>query len=108
VRVLLDENLPKRLARELVGHDATTVPQMGWASLKNGALLAAMAGAGFDALVTMDKNLDKQQRLTNLPFGIVIVRVPNNQLATLVPFIPAILRAITIVGPGQVVVVDET
>ena len=47
MRVLLDECLPRRLKRELVGHDARTVPEMGWASKKNGELLA-LAPIEFD------------------------------------------------------------
>ena len=54
VRVILDENLPRALARELAGHDVKTVQEMGWASLQNGALLASISGAGFGALLTMD------------------------------------------------------
>ena len=44
MRVLLDECLPRRLKRELVGHDARTAPEMGWASKRNGELLALAAG----------------------------------------------------------------
>lgn len=32
MRVLLDEGLPRRLKRELVGHNARTVPEMAWTS----------------------------------------------------------------------------
>lgn len=39
MRILLDECLPKRLKRDLVGHEATSVPEMGWAGKTNGALL---------------------------------------------------------------------
>ena len=45
--VLLDECLPRRLKRELLGHDARTAPEMGWASKTNGDLLA-LAAADFD------------------------------------------------------------
>jgi hypothetical protein len=38
MRILLDECLPKDLAREFSGHDVTTVPQAGWASVSNGTL----------------------------------------------------------------------
>ena len=49
MRVLLDECLPRRLKRELVGHDARTAPEMGWASKRNGELLrAAVADTRFD------------------------------------------------------------
>jgi len=40
VSILLDECLPKRLKHNLVGHQARSVPEMGWASKKNGELLA--------------------------------------------------------------------
>lgn len=57
MRILLDECVPRRLRREFVGHDIHTVPEMGWSGKKNGDLLRAMAGDGFEALVTVDQNL---------------------------------------------------
>jgi len=45
VRVLLDEQLPRRLVRELVGHDVSTAQKQGWSGVKNGGLeLAADHG----------------------------------------------------------------
>jgi predicted nuclease of predicted toxin-antitoxin system len=38
MRVLLDEQLPRHLAREISGHAVSTVQQQGWAGLKNGDL----------------------------------------------------------------------
>ena len=55
MRILLDECLPKRLKRDLVGHHARTVPEMGWASKTNGELLA-LAEAGFDVFLTVDRD----------------------------------------------------
>ena len=52
MRVLLDEQLPRHLARELRGHDVTTVQQERWAGLKNGELLRRAADAGFEVLIT--------------------------------------------------------
>ena len=63
MRILLDECLPARLGRELVGHEAATAPKMGWAGLKNGALLGQAVAAGFEVFVAVDKNLPTQQRL---------------------------------------------
>jgi predicted nuclease of predicted toxin-antitoxin system len=57
MRVLLDEQLPRHLAREIAGHDVHTVQQCGWAGSKNGELLRAAAAAGFEVLVTVDRNL---------------------------------------------------
>jgi len=56
MRVLLDECLPKRLKRELAGHEVQTVPEAGWAGRENGELLQLAAGK-FDAFITIDRSL---------------------------------------------------
>jgi predicted nuclease of predicted toxin-antitoxin system len=63
MRVLLDEQLPRHLAREVAGHDISTVQQCGWAGLQNGELLRIAADVGFDVLVTADRNLQFHKRL---------------------------------------------
>jgi hypothetical protein len=60
MRIILDECLPKRLTKELPGHDARTVQQMGWGGISNGNLLALLGGQ-FDAFITVDSNLAYQQ-----------------------------------------------
>ena len=62
MKVLVDECLPARLVKELVGFDAITVPKQGWASVKNGKLLA-LASEVFDAFVTIDKGLPYQNSM---------------------------------------------
>lgn len=69
MRVLLDEQIPRHLARELRGHDVSTVQQKGWAGLKNGELLRMAADAGFDVFVTADRNLEFQQNLSQTRVG---------------------------------------
>ena len=51
MKVLLDECVDWRLARDIVGHDIKTARQMGWATIKNGELLA-LAAEHFDVFVT--------------------------------------------------------
>lgn len=63
MRVLLDECLPRRLNRDLVGHDARTAPEMGWASKRNSELLR-LAEREFDAFLTVDRKLQYQQKLS--------------------------------------------
>ena len=58
MRLLLDECVPKRLKRELRGHDAKTVQDMGWAGIKNGALLR-LAEGHFDARLTVDQGIEQ-------------------------------------------------
>jgi predicted nuclease of predicted toxin-antitoxin system len=36
MRILLDESLPKRLKADFGDHEVSTVPEMGWASKRNG------------------------------------------------------------------------
>jgi predicted nuclease of predicted toxin-antitoxin system len=101
VRILLDACVPRRLANELLGHEVRTVPAMGWAGLDDGPLLDTMAGL-FDALVTVDKNLPKQQRVTARPFGIVVLRAKTNRLADLLPLSTTLRAALEELRPGEV------
>ena len=58
MRILLDECLPRDLARELIGHEVRAVPAAGWAGISNGRLLGLIATSGkCDVFVTVDKRL---------------------------------------------------
>ena len=98
MRILLDEDLPRRLCALLVGHEATTVPQSGWAGIKNGKLLA-LAASQFDAFLTMDQNLEYQQNLATLPIAVLIVEAVSNRMEHLTPLVPSILREINRISP---------
>ena len=63
MKVLLDECVDRRFARDLVGHDVTTVQKRGLNGIKNGDLLA-LAEKEFDAFITVDRKLSVQQDLT--------------------------------------------
>jgi hypothetical protein len=101
MRVLLDEQLPRHLAAEISGHDVSTVQQCGWAGFKNGELLRAAADAGFDVLVTADRNLQFQQNLSQSRIGIILLVAPSNALEDLRPLIPGLLAAIPGSRAGQ-------
>ena len=60
MKILLDECIDRRLAKDIQGHEVLTVPQAGWAGIKNGELLR-LAQAQFDVFVTVDQNLSFQQ-----------------------------------------------
>jgi len=90
VRILLDECLPRRLKRELIGHDARTVPEMGWASKRNGELLRLAVGA-FDAFLTVDRKLQQQQHLSEFNIAVVGLIASGNTLMDLQPLIPKVL-----------------
>jgi hypothetical protein len=60
-----------------------------------------MRGA-YDALVTMDQGIEFQQDLSDLPFGVLLLRAPSNRLADLQRLVSAIIDALAGLGPGQV------
>jgi predicted nuclease of predicted toxin-antitoxin system len=91
VRVLLDECLPRRLKRELAGHEAKTAPEMGWASKRNGELLALAVGQ-FDVFLTADRNLSYQQDLSSFDIAVVVLVAPSNRLDDLRPLVPRVLE----------------
>jgi hypothetical protein len=78
LRVLLDECLPRRLKRELVGHDAGTV----------------------------DRNLSYQQDVSDVDIAVVVLVPRSNTIDELRPLVPQVLeafatakrRAVTMVG----------
>jgi hypothetical protein len=53
--------------------DAIAVHGHGWAGIKNGELLRRAHGE-CDVFVTLDRNLEFQQNLKILRFGVVVVR----------------------------------
>ncbi len=83
MRLLLDENLPKRLKQDFPEHIVATVRDMGWAGIKNGALLALMIEASFDALLTFDKNLSHQQNFSKYTIAVIVLIAPINQYEVL-------------------------
>lgn len=106
MRVLLDEQLPRQLAQELLGHEVRTVQQQGWAGLGNGELLRRAGEAGFEAFLTADQNLEFQQNLIRSSLRIIVLAAPSNALEDLLPLVPSILRSIPDARPGQVQQVD--
>jgi hypothetical protein len=100
VKLLLDECIDRRFAKELSGHDVKTVPQMNWAAKKNGELLA-LAEAEFDVFITVDRNLSFQQNLPKFNIAILILHAPSNRLADLKPLAPKILSALPTLINGK-------
>lgn len=71
MKLLLDHCVDRRIVTAIVGHETRTAAEMGWSALTNGLLLRSAAAAGFDALITTDKNLRHQQNLDQLPIAVV-------------------------------------
>ena len=104
MRVLLDECVPKRLGADLKGHEVSTAYEAGFAGLKNGQLLRA-ASESFGCFLTVDRNLQFQQKPGPLPLSVVVVAASNNRYETLVSLVPAMLDAMSNIAPGELRVV---
>jgi len=99
--ILLDENLPHKLRRLLIGHDARTTAYQGWSGLSNGALLKAAEEAEFEAIPTADQGIRYQQNRTNSRIALIVLS--DNDESILSANVALILQAIEQVEPGQIV-----
>lgn len=102
MRVLLDECVPRRLRRELPGHEVQTVTERGWSGVKNGRLLA-LADAEFDVFLTVDQNLKYQQNLTSFNIATVLLIARNNRLQTLLPLMSDVREALNGIRAGELI-----
>lgn len=105
MKIILDECVDRRLAREFVGYDITTVPKMGWAGIKNGQLLTRVSET-FDVFITVDRNLPFEQNLPQFDVAVIALQTPSNRLADLKPLIPRVLAALAIALKGEAILIS--
>jgi len=79
--ILFDQNTPGGLRSVLAAHEVRTALQMGWDALVNGALIAAAEAAGFDILVTADRNMRHQQNLSGRRLALVVLAACRSGVA---------------------------
>lgn len=102
MKLLIDECVPHRFRNHIVGHDVYTVAYMGWAGVKNGRLLALAAGAGFDALLTTDQNIEYQQNTAALPIAVVVLEAAGSDVPSLLAIVPQLLATLATLPPRAV------
>jgi predicted nuclease of predicted toxin-antitoxin system len=102
MKILLDECLNWRLKRELVGHEVSTVQDMGWSGIVNGRLLNLASRAGFRVFVTIDKNLPYQQNAEAQNLAIAILETRLNRLEYIRPLMPTLARLLPEMQSGKV------
>ena len=101
MRILLDECVPRRFRLQLSDHDVRTVPEMGWASRRNGVLLDSASGK-FDVLVTTDKRMHYQQNVARYDIAVVVLVARRNKLSFLLPLVPELVKVLSTVKAGEV------
>ena len=100
MRILFDQGTPVPLRSLLSDNQVETAFERGWKTLTNGQLLAEAERAGFEILLTTDKNLRYQQNLAGRSIAIIVLSTtswPRIQRA-----IAAITKAIETATPGGV------
>jgi tartrate dehydratase beta subunit/fumarate hydratase class I family protein len=103
--VLFDNGTPRTLARFLIDrHSVTEARARGWEELGNGELLKRAEAAGFEVLVTTDKNLSYQQNLTDRKIAIVVLGKGRWSLIRL--RVGQVVAAVNAAAPGSFVEVD--
>ncbi len=83
MKILLDECIDRRLAKEFVEHEIRIVPQK------------------FEVFITVDRNLSFQQNLPQFDIVVIVLQAPSNRLADLKPLIPKVLALLATVAKGQ-------
>jgi len=90
MKLLLDENLPKKLRLDYSEHEIYTVRELEWNGIKNGQLLQLLINNNFDALLTFDKNLQHQQNFTKYAIAVFVLSAPINNYNMLTRLTPKI------------------
>jgi len=102
--VLFDHVTPAGIARFLPAHTVTKAKDRGWDTLTNGDLLAEAERAGFDVLLTADKNMRHQQNLRGRKIALVVLSTPQWPVVRL--HSERIAAAVNVATPGSYIEVN--
>ena len=96
----------QKVESSLISHDVSTVKDQGWAGLKNGALMAIAAEGSLDILLTIDKNIQRQQTMAKYNLIVVILDTPSSKLEMLIKLLPAFEEQVSSFLKGNVYVIN--
>jgi hypothetical protein len=92
--------VPRKVGRYLQGHDVTTVPVQGWASIKNGKLLELIETLALTPSFSNDKRLEFDQNISRRPFAVLLLS--TNHFETIKPNVGNIASPLQTAEPGKV------
>lgn len=103
MKLLIDENLPKRLKADFPEHEVYTINDKGWNGKTNGELLQLLLVEKFHALLTFDKNLQYQQNFRKYSIAVLVLNTSDNTYLVVKEVVPKIKERITIgLIPGPI------
>ncbi len=108
MRLLLDENLPKRLKLDFPEHEFQTIRNKQWNGIKNGELMKLLVENLYDALLTFDKNLQYQQNFLKYPITVFVLTAEINSYAELTKLSPKVNEYLIsgILPPGPIIITE--
>ena len=104
MRILFDQATPVPIRHFLKGHHVRTAAQQGWDKLTNGELLSSAEAAGFDVLLTTDRNLAYQQNLTCRKLAVVVLC--KQQWPEVRPHVQLVVDAVRAAMPGRLTEIE--
>ncbi len=104
MKILFDNGTPRPIARSLPGHEISYARQIGWHELENGDLIGKAEEAGYEVLLSTDKNIRYQQNLTHRKIAIVVLT--EQQWPSVRLHLEKIANAVNEATPGSYVEVD--
>jgi len=108
MKLVIDECLPKRLLQIFREHEAWTVPQIGLAGTSDSELLNKLDTKGVNVFITIDGNIEYQQKFSNRSFGTIIIRFVTNRLEGLLLLEDELLEAIDKITAGNIMHIPKT
>ncbi len=105
MKILLDERLPVEFRHSFPTHEAHTVEWAGFKGKKNGELLQAAEGDGYQVLLTVDQGIPRQQAMVGRKLAIILIRSRTNQMEDLLPLAAEIIDVLEFIRPGQSVLI---
>jgi len=97
--ILFDNGTPAPLRYALQAHVVVEAIERGWDRLSNGELIEAAEAAGFELLLTTDKNLRYQQNLTGRKIAFLVIG--NQQWPVLRRYVERVVAAVNAATPGS-------
>jgi hypothetical protein len=104
MRVLFDNGAPRGLARYFTGHSVEDARARNWEELANGELILVAEQAGFEVLVTTDKNIRHQQNRKTRAIALVVLEHSQWPMVKLVA--GKIAAAVNAAQPGSYVEIE--
>jgi hypothetical protein len=99
MKILFDNGAPNPIARNLAGHAVTFARKIGWHELENGELIQRAEEAGYEILLSTDKNIRYHQNLAGRKIALVVLG--NSQWPIVRLHLDKIVVAVNACTPGS-------